>query len=71
MDNRNNERLLTRSEVADFLSEQGYKIRLGYLHKMSSQGTGPKPAVLWGQRRRPLYSPNDALAWARARCIPA
>lgn len=63
--------LLTRAEVADFLSERGFKIRIGYLHKMSSLGTGPKPAVLWGERKRPLYAPDDVLAWARARCIPA
>jgi hypothetical protein len=64
--------LLTRAEAANFLSERGYKIKLGYLHRMSSLGTGPKPAVLWGERKRPLYSPDDILAWAQSRCsVPA
>ena len=59
--------LLTRSELGAFLRASGYPIGESTLHKlcMPSRGEGPPVAKLWG--KRPLYKPEDALAWAEAR----
>jgi hypothetical protein len=64
--------LLTRAELAQYLTGLGYKIKLGYLHQLCSEGKGPKPDVLWGERKLPLYKRRTGRGWAQARCsVPA
>jgi hypothetical protein len=63
------ERYLTRREIAQFLTEQGYPIGKSTIDRLSmpSRGSadGPPPAGFWGNRV--LYDPNKALAWAKDR----
>lgn len=60
-------RYLTRRQLTEFLTENGYPIALSTLDKlaMPSRGEGPPPAGFWGNRA--LYDPNKALAWAKNR----
>ena len=61
------ERYLTRRELAQFLTEQGFPISKSTLEKlaMPSRGEGPPPVGFWGNRS--LYCPQKALAWAKQR----
>lgn len=58
---------LTRSELAEFLSENGYPISVSTLAKlgMPSRNEGPPHAGFWGNRA--LYDPEKALGWAKKR----
>jgi hypothetical protein len=58
---------LTRRELAEFLSGNGFPISASTLDKlaMSSRSEGPPAAGFWGNRA--LYDPNKALAWAKDR----
>jgi hypothetical protein len=60
-------RYLTRRELAEFLSSEGYPISESTLEKlcMPSFDKGPPAAGFWGNRA--LYDPNKALAWAAQR----
>ncbi len=58
------ERPLRRREAAEFLTERGYTTAPTTLAKYASVGGGPA-FFLYG--RRPLYTPTDLLAWAKAR----
>src|SRR5215471_3525874 len=61
---------LTREQVAVYLSMSGFPITLSTLEKLCAPaiGDGPPVEMWWG--RRPLYSPEQCLAWARARLSP-
>jgi hypothetical protein len=61
------DRLLTRRELAPFLSEHGYPISKSTLDKlgMPSRDEGPPIEGFWGNRA--LYKPEKALAWAKRR----
>jgi hypothetical protein len=61
---------LTRKQLAEFLSNEGYPISVAWLNRlaMPSIGGGPPAVGMWG--RRPLYDPAAALAWAEARFRP-
>jgi hypothetical protein len=61
-------RLLTRRQLAEFLTEEGYKISVSTLAKMAMRGEGPEPEGWWGNRL--LYGPTKALHWARRRFQP-
>jgi hypothetical protein len=58
---------LTRRELAEFLSENGYPISVSTLAKlaMPSRDEGPPHAGFWGNRA--LYDPEKGLAWAKKR----
>jgi hypothetical protein len=56
--------LLTRRQLAAALTERGLPIAPATLAAMAVRGAGP-PFQVWG--RRPLYSLESALAWARGR----
>jgi hypothetical protein len=58
---------LTRRQLAEFLTDRGYKTSKSTLDKlcMPSRGEGPPAAGFWGNRA--LYDPNKALAWAKNR----
>jgi hypothetical protein len=58
-------RLLSRRDAAQFLTEHGYKTAPSTLAKFACLGGGP-PFISFG--RRPLYRPADLAAWAQARC---
>jgi hypothetical protein len=60
-----NERLMTREQLAGFLTESGYPIARGTLDQYATKKIGPPVEQVWGQR--PLYSPSKGLAWAKAR----
>ena len=55
---------LTRTETAEFLTEQGFPTPKGTLQKLASVGGGP-PYSIYGNKA--LYRPPEALAWARSR----
>jgi hypothetical protein len=64
------ERYLTRREIAEFLTENGFPIGKSTIDKLSmpsrrGDDAGPPPAGFWGNRA--LYDPNKALAWAKNR----
>jgi hypothetical protein len=61
------QRYLTRRELADFLTNQGFRISKSTLDKlaMPSRAEGPPHAGYWGCRV--LYDPERALAWAKKR----
>lgn len=65
------ERLLTRRQLAEFLTQAGFPTAYSTLNKYCSPAinTGPPVEAYWG--RIPLHSPSQALAWARARLRPA
>jgi len=58
---------MTRRQLAEFLTEHGFKISKSTLDKLSmpSRGEGPPAAGFWGNRG--LYEPAKALAWAKSR----
>jgi hypothetical protein len=58
---------MTRSEVVEHLREHGFPIGLATLDKLCAPACneGPKPCAWWGSR--PLYDPDEALAWAESR----
>lgn len=56
---------LIRVEAAEYLSANGYPIAARTLAKMACIGGGPKFRKFGN--KRPLYSPDDLLAWARSR----
>ena len=58
------DRPLTRREAAQWLQEHGYPIQAATLAKRATIGGGPQ-YVKFG--RRPLYSKQDLLTWARSR----
>lgn len=55
---------LTRPEIAEFLTEQGFPTPKGTLQKLASIGGGP-PYQIYGNKA--LYRPVESLDWARAR----
>jgi hypothetical protein len=59
--------LLTRREVALYLTGKGFPISLQHLTNLSmpSNFQGPPVALRWGQHC--MHKPAEALAWARAR----
>ena len=62
-------RYLTRRELAEYLTEQGFPISRSTLDKlaMPSRGhDGSPPAAGFGGNRA-LYDPDKALAWAKSR----
>jgi hypothetical protein len=58
------DRPLRRQELADYLTSKGYRISAATLATLVTRGGGP-PFSYWG--RLPIYSPKDALTWAKAR----
>jgi hypothetical protein len=58
---------LTRAEAVIFLRNNGYPLSKSYLDKRCAPGwgEGPPACAFWG--RRPLYSPEQLLAWAEAK----
>jgi hypothetical protein len=62
---------LTRKQLSEFLRAQGYPISKSVLDKlcMPSLNQGPPAAAWWGTR--PLYDPDQAIAWAEQRLRPA
>jgi hypothetical protein len=58
---------LTRDQLLVFLHDNGVPIGRSTLVKLCSPciGGGPPVVAWWG--RRPLYDPEQALAWAEAR----
>ena len=60
---QNADRLLTRVQVAEALTEAGYLIKPKTLATKATRGGGPPYGVFSG---RTLYRWGDALEWARA-----
>lgn len=58
------DRLLSRKEASDFLTERGYRTAVPTLAKLACIGGGP---VYESFGRKPLYRPADLLAWVAAR----
>jgi hypothetical protein len=60
--------LLTREQLRLRLNERGYPITPSYWSKINlpSINAGPPVAKWFG--KRPLYSLDEALAWAESRC---
>jgi hypothetical protein len=58
---------LTRSQLAQFLTERGFPISKSTLDKLAMpvRGEGPPHVGFWGNRA--LYDPDKALAWAKKR----
>jgi hypothetical protein len=56
---------MTRSALAERLTQAGFPVTLGSLNTWTSLGSGPPVAAWWG--RRPLYEWAPCLAWAQAR----
>lgn len=63
------ERLLTRRQIAELLTEEGFPTSKSTLDKKCSLGVGPPTEGIYG--RVALHSPRRALEWARARLRPA
>jgi len=59
--------LMTRRELAEFLTSRGFPISKSTLDKLSmpTRAEGPPHAGYWGCRV--LYDPEQALSWARQR----
>ena len=55
---------MQRREIADFLTEQGYRIAPSTLAKLAVIGGGPAFRKFGS---RPIYDPAESLAWARSR----
>jgi hypothetical protein len=64
------ETLLTRRQLAPFLTQKGYPISYSTLQKYCSPAinTGPPVEGYWG--RRPLHKGSKSLEWARKRFRP-
>jgi hypothetical protein len=58
---------MTRSQLGDFLRGRGFPIGESTLDKLCApgRGEGPPIAKYWG--KRPLYTADDGLTWARSR----
>jgi hypothetical protein len=53
---------LFRSQLTELFRENGLPpLSLSYLNKIHCLGDGPPVAMIWN--RRPLYDPDEALAW--------
>jgi hypothetical protein len=65
------EKLLTRRQLAAFLTEHGYPTGHSTLAKYCSPAinTGPPAECWWG--KRPMYRPSRALEWAQSRLRPS
>jgi len=59
---------LTRRELAEFLTANGYPISYATLETYHSLGTGPQVAGYFGVR--PLDEPETGLRWAQGRYRP-
>jgi hypothetical protein len=59
--------LMTRRQLAGHINDNGIPISLSRLHKLCAPACaeGPEPDAFLG--RRPLYSPEKGLQWAKAR----
>jgi hypothetical protein len=57
--------LMTRRELAEHLSSNGYPTTLHMLNHICGRGEGPPVAGVWGGRF--YYDVSKALAWARSR----
>jgi hypothetical protein len=57
---------MTRQQLVPFLNAQGIPITKSVLNKLSAPkiNRGPPIASWWG--KRPLYTPSEALDWARS-----
>jgi hypothetical protein len=62
---------LTREQLRVKLSELGYPLTQSYFNKLClpSVNAGPPVSRWWG--KRPLYTLEDGIAWAEARCTAA
>ena len=62
--------LLTRKQLAPWLTERGYKISYSTLSKICSPAinSGPPTECYWG--RQPMHRPSRALDWARGSNAP-
>jgi hypothetical protein len=60
--------LLTRRQLVEFLAAKGFPITKRSLDKLCWLGQGPEPECSFGIRH--LYSPTKALRWAKSRCKP-
>jgi len=55
---------LFRRQLTELFRENGLPpLSLSYLNKIHCLGDGPPVAMIWN--RRPLYDPDEALAWLR------
>lgn len=63
--------LLTRRELAPFLSQKGFKTSIHKLNRLCSPAIneGPPVAGRWGAAD--LYHPEAAVQWAEARSLAA
>jgi hypothetical protein len=59
---------LTREQLRVKLNELGYPLTQSYFNKLClpSVNAGPPVAKWWG--KRPLYTLDEGIAWAEARC---
>jgi hypothetical protein len=59
---------LTREQLRVKLNELGYPLTQSYFNKLClpSVNAGPPVSKWWG--KRPLYTLDDGIAWAEARC---
>lgn len=63
-----NEPLVTARQLVEKVNrEEGIPLTLSRLHKLSSQGRGPKPFGKYGPAN--LYRPTTGLDWARRELI--
>jgi hypothetical protein len=57
---------LYREQLTQLFRENGLPpLSFTYLNKIASLGEGPPFALVWN--RRPLYDPDEALEWLRAK----
>jgi hypothetical protein len=64
-----NTRYYTRRELPKLFQERlGVPIAFATIVKRATEGRGPKPAAIIGQRH--LYTEDDALAWAKSMIQP-
>jgi hypothetical protein len=57
---------LYRRQLTELFKANGLPpLSFTYLNKISSLGEGPPIAMIWN--RRPLYDPEEALEWLRAK----
>jgi hypothetical protein len=55
---------LYRHQLTEHFRQNGLPaLSLNYINKIASLGEGPPVAMIWN--RRPLYDPDEALAWPR------
>lgn len=59
-----NTRRLSRRDAAEYLTNNGYQTAPSTLAKLASVGGGP---IFESFGRKPLYKPDNLLAWAEAR----